>query len=350
MTVDTIKVASSFPPGTTTALTTANFRPIHLHVVTVMYTAGLTTIIPDPLFNPQAFISTALKHRPLFAGFVPAQLRLILTLAGQQNLTFPSFRSVSAGGDVITADILHTARSLFPNAMLRTGLGMTETYTLAFAKYDLGAPIAALSNGVVSLGAPNAGIVLRVTAHETFHPVKRGETGDLWVAGQTVLEGYLDGRDAESFRAARDLAGRERRWFRTGDWALIDEKGELYVLGRYKDIVVRGGVNLSPVAVETALGKLGLEDAQVVGVPHGIHGSVPVAVVADLRGKDKGKVVESVVGMLGAEYRLEGVWTLEEVGLKEWVYNSTGKISKTDLQKVLRETVLRETGSRESVL
>jgi acyl-CoA synthetase (AMP-forming)/AMP-acid ligase II len=81
--------------------------------------------------------------------------------------------------------------------------------------------------------------------------LKRNVAGELHIGGTAVITGYLDGADPEAFYT--DEYG---SWLRTGDQATIDENGVVSIHGRYKDLIIRGGKNISPAKIEQCLGQI----------------------------------------------------------------------------------------------
>ncbi|MFE9724028.1 type I polyketide synthase [Streptomyces sp. NPDC005794] len=112
--------------------------------------------------------------------------------------------------------------------------------------------------------------------------------GELWVRGPGVMAGY-HGRPEATAEVLSD------GWFRTGDLARIDARGELTVVGRVSDLIVRGGVNVHPSEVEAVLRRLpGVADAAVAGRPHPVFGEVPVGYLVPEPGggaPDRGRVL-----------------------------------------------------------
>ncbi|MFH9574376.1 type I polyketide synthase [Streptomyces sp. NPDC017454] len=112
--------------------------------------------------------------------------------------------------------------------------------------------------------------------------------GELWVGGPGVMAGY-HGRPEATAEVLRD------GWLRTGDLARIDDAGELALIGRVGDLIVRGGVNIHPSEVEAVLRRLpGVADAAVAGRPHPVFGEVPVGYLVPEPGGgalDRGRVL-----------------------------------------------------------
>ena len=101
-----------------------------------------------------------------------------------------------------------------------------------------------------------------------------GEVGELWAKGPMVVKGYWAKPEAS---AATFIDG----WVRTGDLAKIDEEGFLYIVDRAKDIIIRGGFNISPIEIENVLhDHPAVKDAAAIGVPHDVLGEDVAAAVS----------------------------------------------------------------------
>ncbi len=144
--------------------------------------------------------------------------------------------------------------------------GMTETNMNTSNPYD-GARIPG------SVGPALPGVEVRIANPETGKPI-RGDVGVIEVRGPNVFGGYwnMPERTAEEFRADG--------FFITGDLGHIDERGYVYIIGRAKDLIISGGLNVYPVEVEDAINALpGVTESAVIGVPHPDFGEAVVAVV-----------------------------------------------------------------------
>jgi malonyl-CoA/methylmalonyl-CoA synthetase len=142
--------------------------------------------------------------------------------------------------------------------------GMTETNMITSNPYE-----GARKAGTVGLPLP--GVSVRVTGPEGELP--QGEAGAIEVRGPNVFQGYwrLPEKTAEEFRDG---------WFVTGDMGAFDADGYLSILGRAKDLVITGGLNVYPAEVEAALDEVpGIAASAVIGVPHPDFGEAVVACV-----------------------------------------------------------------------
>ncbi|MGN6238505.1 MAG: AMP-binding enzyme [Cellulosimicrobium cellulans] len=137
------------------------------------------------------------------------------------------------------------------------------------------------SGGCVYDGVPLAGVRVRLGAPQEGTDAPGGTAGVVELAGPVLADGYLGDPDATGHAFRTDDDG--TRWFRTSDLGRLDEPPDrptLTVLGRADDVVVSGGVNVAPAAVEALVGEVdGVGEACVVGVPHPEWGQEVVAVV-----------------------------------------------------------------------
>ena len=124
---------------------------------------------------------------------------------------------------------------------------------------------------VGSVGTVLPGQQVRLLRPGTGEPVPDGAEGEVCIAGAAVMKGYVDGSSAAVLPDG---------WLRSGDLGRFDADGYLFITGRLKDVIVRGGENLSPRAIENVLEQHPAVDACcVVGQPHADLGEVPVAFV-----------------------------------------------------------------------
>ena len=194
--------------------------------------------------------------------------------------------------------------------------GMTETNMITSNPYDG-------ERRAGTVGMPLPGVEVRVTGPAGVLPV--GEAGAIEVKGPNVFKGYwrLPEKTAEEFRAGG--------WFVTGDMGAFDDRGYLSILGRAKDLVITGGLNVYPAEVEAALDDLpGVAASAVIGVPHPDFGE---AVVACLVGKVDPEAVRAALRDRLAAFKIpKRVLVLDELPR-----NAMGKVQKAELRRVYGE-------------
>lgn len=230
---------------------------------------GLTVAPPDEPFTPAGFaalVARAPHGERRYVSLVPTQLHRLVAAAdagsadGAAGLdALCSLDAVLLGGAATPAPLLRRARAA--GARVVTTYGMTET-----------------CGGCVYDGVPLAGARVRVVPADG----SSGETaGVVELSGPFLADGYLGdpAATAAAFRTDRDGT----RWFRTNDLGRLGgppDAPTLAVLGRADDVLVSGGVNVAPAAVEAVLAEVeAIGEACVVGVPHPEWGQEVVAVV-----------------------------------------------------------------------
>lgn len=232
---------------------------------------GLTVAPEDEPFTPAGFaalVARAPSAERRYVSLVPTQLHRLLAAAdagsdgGGAGLdALRALDAVLLGGAAAPPALLRRARAA--GARVVTTYGMTET-----------------SGGCVYDGVPLAGARVRL-AQPTPTDGPGGATGVVELSGPFLADGYLGDPAATAHAFRTDDDG--TRWFRTSDLGRLDGAPgglSLTVLGRADDVVVSGGVNVAPAAVEALVAEVdGVGEACVVGVPHPEWGQEVVAVV-----------------------------------------------------------------------
>lgn len=177
-----------------------------------------------------------------------------------------SLRLVSSGGASVSPRFVEETSATFSAVVKRT-YGSTEAPTVT-TSYEGDDPARARTTDGRAAGEVELRVVDRVDGDD----VPPGKAGELWVRGPEVCAGYLDAVDT-------DAAFAKGAWFRTGDLATLDE-GWLTIVGRLKDVIIRGGENVPATEVEAALeAHPAVRQAAVVGAPDGRMGERVVAFV-----------------------------------------------------------------------
>ncbi|MFD6138386.1 AMP-binding protein [Promicromonospora sp. NPDC060271] len=222
------------------------------------------------------FAAPLVPGRRAYVSLVPTQLHRLVTAADDGDHAgldaLARFDAVLVGGAAAPAPLLAAARAA--GVRVVTTYGMSET-----------------SGGCVYDGVPLSGVRIRLADADAHADAQAGSAGApgsapgigvVELSGPMLAEGYLGDPDATAAAFRTDPDG--TRWFRTSDLGRLDD-GRLTILGRADDVILTGGVNVAPAAVEDAiaghLAGLGLRgEACVVGVPDAEWGQAVVAVVA----------------------------------------------------------------------
>jgi cyclohexanecarboxylate-CoA ligase len=240
-----------------------------LNGVLVPGAAGLRSVLVRR-FDPGEALQLVARERISFLAGPPTffvAMAGALALPGSSGLDVSSIRLVSSGGASVTPAFVEETAQTF-NCRVKRTYGSTEAPTVTTSTND--DPFAAARD---TDGRAVGLVELRVTDTETGTAVDHGQSGELWVRGPEMFAGYADpGQTA-------DVVARGG-WFRTGDLATVDAAGWLRIVGRLKDVIIRGGENISASEVEAALeAHPAIRQAVVVGYPERLMGERVAAYV-----------------------------------------------------------------------
>lgn len=225
---------------------------------------GASVVIAER-FNPDTFFDVIERERPTFFSAVPTIYSMLAALPDDVRPDTSSVRFAVCGAAPASAALLARFEDRF-------GFPLVEGYGLSEA--TCGSTINPLDGPrkAGSVGLPFPGQDLRIL-DSNGEPVPRGGTGEVAVRGANVMRGYL-GRPDDT--AAVIVDG----WLRTGDVGRLDEDGYLTLVGRSKEMIIRGGENIYPREIEDVLtGDPAVLEAAVVGVPDDKWGEIVVAFV-----------------------------------------------------------------------
>jgi acyl-CoA synthetase (AMP-forming)/AMP-acid ligase II len=214
-----------------------------------------------PRFHPEEALRIVERERVTVFVTVPTAYQALLALPDVARYDTSSLLVCATGGAPCPPSLAREIRQRFGCA-LYNGFGMTEAAG--------GISVSSLADSdekqVETVGRVMPGIDVRIVDEER-RDLPPGEVGELAVRGESVMLGYYQ---------APELTARvkdENGWLYTGDLARIDEKGYLRIVGRAKDVIIRGGQNIYPAEIEGYLSSHPkIEDAAVVGVPSAVGG------------------------------------------------------------------------------
>ena len=257
----------------------------------IMMAAG-ATIVLMPAFTPQGCLAELERTRATHLWLVPPMLRFLLMARALDTIDRSSLREIVYSAAPMPPEVLTEAwRRL--GCRFRQIYGMTEgggpMGTTSPEEHGLvpgGGPV-----GPVPVGRPVLGMRMSVR-DDDGREVPDGELGEVWVRGDGLMQGYWQDPDATRL-AFRD------GWLRTGDLGRMDERGLVYLAGRDKDLINRGGQKVYPAEVEQVLAAHPrVADVAVVAVSDREWGEVPVACVV-ARDGDAG--VEDMMALVRAQ-------------------------------------------------
>ncbi|UZP37163.1 hypothetical protein NXS19_004979 [Fusarium pseudograminearum] len=283
-------------------------------------------VIPSKTFNVDATLDALVKERCHIMSATPTLVKALMSHPNFPSVDQLDLRIVTIGGTSIGPEDIKLCREGLGAQMAIQVFGMSE-----------GAPIITWKRAdpdLVDSWHPGVGKVLpgaavRICRPETREILPRSEIGELHIGGTSVISKYYDNNRGSDGAMYTDETG---NWLVTGDQARIDDKGIVYILGRYKDLIIRGGENIYPLKIEQVLLQQHKElQVQVVGVPDDLAGQVAVAVVILPENLTKSEIIETA-RHADQRYALDGVYTLQELGLEKFPLTSLGKVKKEQLK------------------
>lgn len=214
---------------------------------------GGAVILASPVFSVQLSFRALVQEQCTIMSATPTLLKAMLgdkncPEASQLNLSI-----ISLASTVISPDDIRLCKQSFGCRDAIQAYGMSESGpVVSWCRND-----SLLVDGFhPGVGKVLPGASIRVCRPNTRDVLRFGEQGELHISGPSVISRYLVGEHESSFYTENG-----HQWLRTGDQAKIDGDGVVYILGRYKDLIIRGGENIDPAIIETRI--LTLSDVEV---------------------------------------------------------------------------------------
>jgi len=233
-------------------------------------TYGAALVVPDDRFDAGATLGAVARERCTVLYGVPTMFVAELEHPDRARTDLSSLRTGIVAGAPVPGDLAERiVRDLHVPGLV-VAYGLTEASPVVTQTSPSDPPELRLG----TVGRPIAGAEVRIVEPATGRPVGPGETGELWTRGAMVMKGYFDMPEESAAAIDRD------RWLHTGDLASRDARGYIRIVGRLKDMIIRGGENVYPAEIEAVARRHpGVADAQVVGVPSDYLGEEVVAFV-----------------------------------------------------------------------
>lgn len=276
--------------------------------------AGASVLLVER-FDPMSALEAIEKHGVTVLPGAPQMWAAWAAMPGLPEDSFATVKIATSGAAHLDPHVAETIRSRF-------GLEVGEGYGLTEAS-----PVVTASIGLPwrpgSVGAPVDGVDVRLV-DAAGEDVLVGDPGEIWVQGPNVFQGYWN--DAEATRACIDDDG----WLHTGDIAMVDDEGFLFLVDRAKDLIIVSGFNVFPAEVEEVLLEMdGIREVAVVGVPHPHTGEAVKAFVVPEAGYalEEDAIIEFAAQRLARYKCPQKVNFVEELPL-----NLSGKVLRRALR------------------
>ena len=291
-------------------------------------THGAAMVIPAEGFDPLASMEAVEAERCTALYGVPTMFIAELDHPDFGRFDFSTLRTGIMAGSPCPVEVMKKVQSRMNMTEVTICYGMTETSPVSTqsTKDD------PLEKRVATVGRVHPHAEIKVIDPESQRIVPRGERGELCSRGYMVMLGYWNNESGT--REAIDAA----RWMHTGDLATMDDEGYLKIVGRIKDMIIRGGENVYPREIEEFLyGHPDVSDVQVIGIPSERYGEEVMAWVRLREGASvSGDDLEAHCRGRIASFKIPRHWKF----VNEFPMTVTGKIQKFRM----RETAIEELG------
>ena len=285
-------------------------------------THGACIVVPSEGFDAGRTLAAIETERCTSIYGVPTMFIAQLNHEAFDGTDFSSLRTGVMAGSPCPVEVMKQVRERMNVREITICYGMTETSPVS-TQTRVDAP---LDKRVGSVGQIHPHVEIKIVDPVTGLVVPRGARGELCTRGYVVMLGYWN--DEAATGAAIDAA----RWMHTGDLATMDADGYVNIVGRIKDVIIRGGENVYPREIEEFLyTHPDVEDAQVIGVPSARYGEEVMAWVKpkagaaptedDLRTFCKGTI---------ATYKIPRYWKLVD----SFPMTVTGKVQKFRMREI----------------
>ena len=285
-------------------------------------THGAAMVYPAEAFEPEATLAAVQAERCTSLYGVPTMFIAELEHPRFADFALSSLRTGIMAGSPCPVEVMKKVQADMHMAEVTICYGMTETSPVSFQS-GTDDPV---DKRVSTVGRVHPHVEVKVVDPDGGRVVPRGTPGELCTRGYVVMLGYWDNQEATA--EAVDRAG----WMHTGDLATLDEDGYANVVGRIKDMVIRGGENVYPREVEEFLYQHpAVGDVQVVGVPDERYGEELCAWVRLREGQAvSGEELREWCRGRIATFKIPRYWRFVD----EFPMTVTGKVQKFKMREV----------------
>ncbi|UWX60725.1 AMP-binding protein [Chryseobacterium oranimense] len=284
-------------------------------------THGACMVIPNDSFDPDITLKTVSEEKCTSLYGVPTMFIAELAVKDFNTYDFSNLRTGVMAGSVCPPEIMKKVESLMNIKEMSICYGMTETSPVS-TQTLIGTP---LEKQVSTVGTVQDHLEIKII-DENGKILERGEHGELCTRGYSVMLKYWN--DPENTKKVLDDA----RWMHTGDLAVMDNDGYITISGRIKDLIIRGGENISPKEIEDFLYTYpNILDVQIIGVPSERFGEEVMAWIKVRKGFDvtETELLEYCQGRI-AHYKVPKYWKFVD----EFPMTISGKIRKVEMREI----------------
>ncbi len=306
---------------------------IYLHAAPMCHlTDGMSTLAVTmaggthvfvPKFDARQVLEAVEAHAVTNVTLVPTMIAMLLDVPGVESMRLSSLVQFMFGSAPMPESTLQRATAIWPDMRFLHGWGMTELSPVGtMLPMSMRLPAVA-GERLRSCGLAMPSVEIRIVDADD-REVPRGTAGEIIVRGPTVMQGYWN-RPEETAAAMRG------GWFHTGDAAVMDEDGYVFIVDRLKDMIISGGENIYSAEIENAVSLMpGVAEVAVIGVPDDKWGERVLAVVVPR----EGAAIDEASVQAWARARLAGYKVPRSVHVRRepLPLSGAGKVLKNELR------------------
>ena len=291
------------------------FHIFGLNVVLGLSLVAGATVLLVERFDPQTGVESVVQHGITVISGAPTMWAAWAALPGAPADAFATVRLATSGAAKLDAEVHRAIRQRFA-LDLNEGYGLTEASPVVTSGTGLEAPEG-------SIGVPLPGVHVRLV-DPSGDDALVGDAGELWVRGPNIFTGYWEDPEATSKALTED------GWLRTGDVAVVDDDGFLFLVDRVKDLIIVSGFNVFRAEVEDVLAAHpAVAHAAVIGVPHPHSGEAVKAYVVTVDGisAEEDELIQHCEAHLARYKCPQKVMFVDEIP-----QSATGKVLRKELR------------------
>lgn len=286
---------------------------------------GATIVIPNDGFDANKTLQTVQDEKCTSLYGVPTMFIAELQLPNFKDYDLSSLRTGVMAGSLCPESIMKRVKSEMHMEEVSICYGMTETSPVS-TQTHIGIDI---KKQTTTVGTVQDHLEIKIVDPETGNILPRGEAGELCTRGYSVMLKYWNNRTMTS--EVLD----DNRWMHSGDLATMDEDGYISITGRIKDLIIRGGENISPKWIEDFLyTHPAIADVQVIGVPSEKYGEEIMAWVILKEGQSATMdELRAYCDQKIAHFRIPKHWKF----VTEFPMTISGKVRKVEMRQIAIE-------------
>ncbi|WP_392337741.1 AMP-binding protein [Loktanella salsilacus] len=319
--VDQIIAGADFERGEVAAAFLPFFHIYGMTVLMNLHLAGGGGLVTLPRFDLEMFLRISQDYKSKRMWIVPPVALALAKHPMVDQFDLSALQQVFTGAAPLGADLSNAVGARL-NCVSLQGYGMTELSPVSHLS-----PIDSAIPGASGLAAPN--VLCRIVDIETGQDLDTGAEGELWIKGPNVMQGYLNNAKATAETIVED------GWLRTGDIAVIDADGQMFIVDRLKELIKYKGFQVAPAELEATLVAMdGITDAAVIGLPDPEAGEIPMAfIVRTENGPDADTIKAHLAKTLSSYKQVHRIDFVAEIPK-----SASGKI----LRRFLRDKIKAE--------